>query len=208
MPGITTYNQEHNMSTEHSEDQYYQGLIRRNGRKILILSFALLTLGALFELKTYIQAKEQNIAQTQFESYLETPDSKIALHLQKEHPLAIQTQLVTLLEAKKLFVQNELVDAEKYLAFVINHSQDDGVKTIATYRLSMLYRQLGQIDKAQSTIDMIPSHTAYSKLMAALTLPEHSDARMYALDEAIALSPSPYIAQLITIAQHNNIETV
>ena len=91
---------------------------------------------------------------------------------------------------------------------MINHSQDYGVKTIATYRLSMLYRQLGQFDKAQSAIEMIPSHTAYSKLLAALTLPEQSDARMHALNEAIALSPSPYIAQLITIAQHNNIEPV
>ena len=188
-------------------EQYYQSLIKLHMRKILGCVFALILFGAAIEAKYYYMEQSREAAQVLFENYLDEPTSEIAKTLQSTHPSMIQTQLVTLLEAKDFFDKHDYPEAEKALTFVVNNTQDEAIKSIGAYRLSILYRQMNQLDKAQSVLSLNTKDSAYARFLEAMTLPEKSTERMHKLNEALTLSPSPYEAQLITIAHHNNIET-
>ena len=195
------------MFDSNAYEQYYQTLIKMHMRKILGCVFALILVGASIEVKNYYAEKNRETAQRLFETYLDNPTSSIANTLQTEQPYAIQTQLVTLLEAKSLFEKREYASAEKALTFVVNNTNDEAIRSISAYRLSILYRQIGELDKAKSVLNINQTDSAYSSFLTAMTLPENSSERMDKLNEALSLSPSPYEAQLITIAHHNNIET-
>ena len=125
--------------------------------------------------------------------------------MQKQYPGAIHTQLVSLLAAKDSYDNRTYSDVEKHLSFVMNHSTDAEIQTIAASRLSSMYRQLNQKDNAAKVLSKVHVHSAYSKYLEALAQPKHSEARMQRLEEAMGLNPSAYVKQLIILANYNNI---
>ena len=60
-------------------------------------------------------------------------------------------------------------------------------------------------DNAVKVLSKVSKHSAYSKYLEALAQPKYSEARMQRLEEAAALNPSPYVKQLIILANYDNI---
>ena len=172
-----------------------------------ILSEAIVLLGCIWELKAGYDDRQQKAVQADFEQYLAQADSAIVLRQQEQNPQRIQTQLMSLLEAKISFDEADYPTTEKHLTHVINHANQPAITTIAAQRLSSLYRHLGDPSKATQVLKTQPHESAYSKFLEAMAADEHSVERMNLLNEALALSPSPYTKQLISVAHYNNIET-
>ena len=188
-----------------SDEMYYQSLIRLYGKKILLCVAAIVAFTVGVELKSYYAEQRIIASQALFEEYLDSPSSQTVNTLQKQHPDTIHTQLVSLLAAKNSYDISAYSDTEKHLSFVMNHSTDTEIQTIAASRLSSLYRQLNQKDNAAKVLSKVKVHSAYSKYLEALAQPKYSEARMQKLEEAIDLNPSPYVKQLIILANYNNI---
>ena len=188
-----------------SDEMYYQSLIRLYGRKILLCVAVVVAFSVGVELKSYYAEQRIIASQALFEEYLDNPSSQTVNTLQKQYPDAIHTQLVSLLAAKDSYDNRTYSDTEKHLAFVMNHSTDADIQTIAASRLSSMYRQLNQKDNAAKVLSKVSKHSAYSKYLEALAQPKHSEARMKRLEEAMDLNPSAYVKQLIILANYNNI---
>ncbi|MEC7030193.1 MAG: tetratricopeptide repeat protein [Pseudomonadota bacterium] len=196
------------MHTEVSDELYYQNLIKLYGKKILISVAFIILIAVGFELRSHYIEKDRIIAQELFESYIDQPSEDVLQRLQTQHPSSIHAQLSSLLAAKYHFVAENFDETERQLTFVIQNSPDTEIKSIAITRLSSLYRSTNQNIKAQQVLQEINQHTSYSKYLEAMALPKHSDERTKALDEAMALSPSPYLKQMIILGQYNNIGDV
>lgn len=196
------------MHTEVSDELYYQNLIKLYGKKILISVAFIIMIAVGFELRSHYIEKDRIVAQELFESYIDQPSEDVLQRLQTQHPSSIHAQLSSLLAAKHHFVAESFDETERQLTFVIQNSPDTEIKSIAATRLSSLYRSTNQNIKAQHILQEITQHNSYSKYLEAMALPKHSDERTKALDEAMALSPSPYLKQMIILGQYNNIGDV
>jgi predicted negative regulator of RcsB-dependent stress response len=189
-----------------TEELHYQALIKRHLRTILSISAFIVICAAGIEVKSYYQSQQQKAAQIQFEQYLEKPDAAITHTLQTQYPSLIQTQLASLLAAKESFVQDDMPQTVKHLQHVITYTSDQGLKKIATQRLAVVHRHLGNMDKAQTILQTLAHDSDYSQLQLALSSPTHSDERMDALTKAMDSATSPYVSQLIAIAQYDNLD--
>ena len=188
-----------------SDEMYYQSLISLYGKKILLCAAIVIAFSVGVELKSYYAEQRIIASQGLFEAYLETPSNQIVAEMQDNHPHTIHTQLVSLLAAKNSYDTHAYQDTEKHLSFVMNHSPDAEIQTIEASRLSSMYRQLNQQDNAVKVLSKVSKHSAYSKYLEALAQPKYSEARMQRLEEAAALNPSPYVKQLIILANYDNI---
>ncbi|MCP8351860.1 tetratricopeptide repeat protein [Candidatus Synchoanobacter obligatus] len=195
------------MQVDQTAELYYQSLLKRYGKSILSVAAAIVLFGCIWELKAGYDDRQQKAVQADFEQYLAQADTAIVLRQQEQNPQLIQTQLMSLLEAKRSFDQENYSTTEEHLTYVINHATQPAMMTIAAQRLSSLYRHLGDPSKATQVLKTQPHESAYSKFLEAMAADKHSVERMNLLNEALALAPSPYTKQLISVAHYNNIET-
>lgn len=186
-------------------EAFVSAFIQRNKARIIIALTALLISGAVIEIRSSISKSHQEKAQAKLEAYLKSPSEEITRELQAKYPNYIQTQLVSLLEAKEQYPYAKPL-TEKHLSFVINNAEDEALRNLAIVRLSMVYKEAGDLDRAQAIYQFVNQPTSYTKLNYALTLPNHTEEKEQALDEALAASESVYMQQLISIAHYNNID--
>ena len=186
-------------------EAFVSSFISRNKTRIILALTLLLIIGAIIEIRSHILKSHQEKAQVQLEAYLQTPSTDIADELQAKYPKYIQTQLVSLLEAKEQYPHSKAL-TEKHLTFVINNAEDEALRNLAIVRLSMVYKASGDLERAQAIYEYVHKPTGFTKLNYALTLKNHTDEKETALDEALDAIDSPYARQLLSIAHYNNID--
>jgi|GEM_PF-6121992 predicted negative regulator of RcsB-dependent stress response len=190
------------MNDQTTYELYYQAWIKQRLNKILLGVFIAITFGFIFELNGYIQNKHQNQAQVLFEQYHETANSETASYLTKTYPAYIQTHLVLFLEAKNAFDSGDTEKAIEHLEFIQSNSKDTGIQKIAIYRLCYIYIEQHQNEKARSLLAQYKDDS-HAQLQLALT---ESDPKIRSdiLDNALEMSESRYLDNMIITAQHDN----
>lgn len=192
------------MSDQQVYELQYQAWLKRHLNKILLCAFILVISGFVYETYTYFQSNQQKAAQSLFESYLDIPNTEVALELKAKHPNSIQTHLVLFLDAKEAYTNQDIDKAIEDLDFVYKHSKEVGIQKIAAYRLAHLYLEKQDKIKAQAVLKPL-DEDAYSTLQLALTI-DDPDERMETLDKAFSISDSPYINKMIATLHNDIIE--
>lgn len=193
------------MDNQDIYEQFYQSWIKQHLKAILSIAAFLVLAAGIWEANHYYRGQQQMSAQILFENYLSSPKEEIVNRLQSEYPYYIQTHLVLLMDAKDHFETENYTQAIEKLSFVTEHANDEGLQHLAAYRLSMIYRELDQVEQARAVIENLENPDGYAKLQQALSLPTQSTERMEQLQTAFNESSSRYVSELITIAQNDNI---
>ena len=191
-----------------TEELYYQSVIKRYFKHIMLTVGLVTSLAFIYETKQYYDRKQTDAAQALYELYIVQPNSVSIKQFITKHPHTLQTQLVLLQEAHNQFYKGQVESAIESLIFVTKNCQDKGLTDIALLRLASLYRHQGDNEKAQEALSLVHYESAYVKIQHALTLPLYSDEREKALHEAYLETDSLYLQHMITVANNDNIEII